>query len=79
MCVGVGPGVRDGFAGGVAVICRVSVAVGTAVSVAAIVGVGVWLGWVVAKAASGVGWNVLLVWQAASTAVPSPTINNNFA
>ena len=40
-------------------------------------GVGVWLGWlVVVTATRGVG---LLVWQAVSTAVPNPTINNIFA
>ncbi|MCC6603271.1 MAG: hypothetical protein IT327_08680 [Anaerolineae bacterium] len=61
-----------------AVTCRACVAVPAAVSVTAIVGVGVWLGWVVAVGAAtkGVG---SLVWQAASTAVPSPTIINNFA
>lgn len=54
------------------------VLVDTAVCVTTIVGMGVWLGWVVAvgAAAKGVG---SLVWQAASTAVPNPRINNNFA
>ncbi|MCB8979995.1 MAG: hypothetical protein H6657_21505 [Ardenticatenaceae bacterium] len=75
VCVGVGPGVREGCAVGITITCRVCVAVGTAVSVATIVGVGMWL----VTTANGVGVAGSLGWQAVSTAVPNPTINNIFA